>query len=481
MTTPSIAVIGAGFSGTLLALHLLRRCPPHTRVTLIERNRRFGRGMAYSTGNPNHLLNVPAGRMSAFHDRPHDFLDWLQRQPEEELGGLQPNASSFAPRHLFGAYIRSLLNEEIRAPESRDRLVLVRGDVQAIDRSGHPIILHLDRGEAVEADLAVLAVGNFPPRPPPIADPSFYDSALYRPDPWAAEALADLDPASRVLLIGTGLTTVDMVVSLLDQGHTGPIHAVSRRGLLPRRHQAGPPAALAEPIPFPTGLMALTRTLRREAERAIEQGGTWQPVVDALRPFTQDVWQAMSLTDRARFLRHMRPWWDVHRHRMAGPVADRIDAARQSGQLQLHTGRIQGYALHDGMADVRYRPRGSDRMACLQAARVINCSGPDADYARIGDTLIRGLLLDGTVRPDALRLGLDVTGTCALLNASGAISRRLFAVGPVTKGTFWEMTAVPDIRRQCELLAQHLAALVGAPAVIAQPVSARPEAFTYMI
>ncbi len=477
--TTTIAVIGAGFSGTLLSLHLLRRCPPSTRVTLIERNRQFGLGTAYATGNPSHLLNVPAGRMSAFHDRPLDFLNWLQRQPDL-LGDLQPVASSFVPRSLYGTYVRSLLNEELKTPDRRDRLVLARADVCSIDRTGHPLTLHLDRGNPIQADLAVLAVGNFPPAPMPISDPSFYDSALYRPDPWAADALADLAPDAPLLVIGTGLSTVDMVVSLLDLGHTGTIHALSRRGLLPRRHATAPPAEPDQPQSFATSLTGLTRHLRYEADRAIASGRSWQSVIDDLRPFTQDLWQEFSPQDRVRFLRHMRPWWDVHRHRMPTSVADRIDAARVRGQFKLHTGRIQAYrVLGDSLVDVIYRPRGSRALAELRVSRVVNCSGPGADYDRIGDRLIRGLLDEGTARPDPLRLGLDVTGNCALLNSAGAISRRLFAVGPVTKARFWEITAVPDIRRQCELVAEHLASLVKAPAAITAPVTNEPKPLVY--
>ncbi len=456
MTT--IAVVGAGFSGTLLSLHLLRRCPEGTRLILIERNSQLGRGLAYSTGNANHILHVPAGRMSAFHDRPNDFLEWLQARPEEEQVGAAVTAGSFVPRQAFGAYVRALLNDEVKR-SSRERLSLVRGAVLGLDRSSHPLRLMLDRDRTVEADYCVLAVGNFPPEPMSVATPSFYDTPFYRPDPWAPDALTDLDPNDPILLIGTGLTMVDAVVSLLDQGRAGPIYALSRRGLLPQRHAtvSRPPPAHE---PFPTDVAALVRFLRLETARAVALGSGWQPIIDELRPFTVDVWQAMSLADRRRFLRHLRPWWDTHRHRMAGPVADRIEVAQASGQLVTITGRVLGYEVADERVKVQLRRRGSEAVETLSVARVVNCSGPGADYDRIQEPLIRSLLAEGVVRPDPLSLGLDVTGNCALLNRSGAISRRLFAVGPVTKGTFWEITAVPDIRRQTEVLAEYLAALV---------------------
>ena len=453
---PAIAIVGGGFSGTLLALHLLQRAPPRTRVVLIERTQ-FGRGLAYSTGNSSHLLNVPAGKMSAFHSRPDDFLHWLRRLPEADCG-LDPSPSSFVPRHMFGRYVRHLLNEQIKTPDRREQLELVRGHVVGISASVGGLRLTLDRDRSIVVDRAVLAIGNFPPAAPPVADPSFYDTRLYRPDPWAADTLTDLDPELPVLLIGTGLTTVDTVISLLDQGHRGPITALSRRGLLPHRHAASPVARRPDSDAFPTRVNQLARVLSASGRAA---GEDWRAVIDELRPITTELWQAMSHADRARFLRHLRPWWDVHRHRIACPVAERIDAARAAGQLRIRAGRIRAYRSRpNGLVDVTFRPRFADALECLTAGRVINCAGPDADYSRIRDPLVLSLLSSGMVRPDRLCLGLDCTANCALLGRDGAISRRLFAVGPVTKGTFWEMTAVPDIRRQAEFLANQLASLI---------------------
>jgi len=459
MDRPTIAIVGAGFSGTLLALHILRRCPPHVRLMLIERNRSFGRGHAYATGNPGHLLNVPAGRMSAIHDQPSHFLDWLVRTHEGDETET-PHTGSFTPRQRFGNYVRSLLNEELKRPENDDRLTLVRGDVQAIATSGSRLCLQLDRERQLRADLAVLAIGNFPPEPPSVADMSFYDSPYYRPDPWASEALSGIDPAARILLIGTGLTMVDAVVSLLDADHMGPIHALSRRGLLPLAH-ASSAATPPEHGPFPTRLVSLLHFMRSEVARVEAVGGDWRPIVDELRPFTQDVWQAMSVEDRRRFLRHLRPWWDVHRHRCPPEVAKRMDAARARGQLHVHAGRVQRYDVRREEVEVTFRTRGTGEPHRLSVQRVVNCSGPCCDFDRIADPLVRALLRDRLVRPDPLRLGLDVTATGALFGQDGAISRRLFAIGPVTRGAFWEITAVPDIRRQAELLAAHLATLVG--------------------
>lgn len=473
---PVIAIIGAGFSGTLLALHLLRRCPGSVRIHLIERSPRFGRGLAYSTGNLNHVLNVPASRMSAFHDRPDDFLDWL-RQHRWPGGPVTPNG--FVARKVFGDYVRYHLKEEFRRAAGRGgRLLLTRGEVIDLLVGRHGVVLRIDRERRAEADIAVLAVGNFPPEPPPIADRSFYDSDHYRPDPWAPEALAGLDPADPVLLIGTGLTMVDTAISLLDRGHAGMIHALSRRGLLPRRHAASPsPAAALIERPLPTTAAGLTRALREEAEEAVAQGGDWRAVIDGLRPATQDIWHAMPAEERARFVRHLRPWWDVHRHRIPPDVGDRIDDAIARGQLVFGATRLRRMQAEADGAFITHRPRRSLADQRLVVRRVINCSGPACDYERIADPLVRSLLDRGDIRPDPLRLGLDVSSLCALRNRRGEIWQRLYAVGPVTRPAFWEVTSVPDIRRQCETLAAHLATrLASARPLCATAPTGRPAA-----
>jgi uncharacterized NAD(P)/FAD-binding protein YdhS len=451
----AIAVIGAGFSGTLIALHLLRRCPSNVIVHLIERNSQFGRGLAYSTGNPNHLLNVPAGRMSAFSDQPDDFVAWLRREgPEEQRGS---TAASFVQRSVFGRYVRHLLNDELKSA-GKQRLVLSRGEARGIDVAPQGVTLLLDRDRRISADFAVVATGNFPPEAPRIADPGFYDTDYYRPDPWAPCSLSDLDPAAPVLLIGTGLTMIDLAVSLLDQGHKGPIHAISRRGLLPHRHAPTKSVSLLD-RPLPTSMPALLRFIRAEVGLAERQGYDWRAVIDGLRPALQDVWQSLSDLDRAVFVRHLRRWWDIHRHRMPADTAERVERARRDGQLHVGALRIADFRLRDGAVDVIAGAGGAAPTGLIRVARVINCSGPGCDYDRIREPFVRSLLEQGHVRPDPLRLGLDVTPQCALRNARGEISRRLYAVGPVTKAAFWEMTSVPDIRRQCESVASNIAGL----------------------
>ncbi len=445
-----IAIIGAGFSGSLLAVHLLRLSEPADRIFLIERNMAFGRGLAYATGNPGHLLNVRAGNMSAFSDQPDDFLQWVRALPEAERGGVEETVDrlTFVSRRLYGSYIQHILAREIAGEGGRHRLHLIADEAVALHRSDGPYRVEVGCGQNYEADAVALAVGHFPPEG---------GAPGYVANPWDPAGLAGLDPEAPVLLVGTGLTMIDVAISLLDRKHRGPIQAISRRGLLPRTHAA----VTAEPQFMPAsmasnGVLALLIRIRRQVQRALAEGRDWRAVMDSLRPDTRDLWRGLPLSEKQRFLRHVRPWWDVHRHRMAPSVAARIDAARASGQLTLRRARLGRLEPIRGGVQAELLPVGGGTPVLCNIGRVINCSGPLSDIMRISTSLIQALLREGDARPDPLGLGLDVTGNGAAIDRAGRISNRLFAVGPITRGTFWESTAVPDIRTQCEALASHI-------------------------
>lgn len=413
MSRPTAIVIGGGFTGAMQAVQLLRAGA--ARVTLIERSGRPGRGVAYGTDRPEHLLNVPAARMSAFPDDPDHFARWFAR-----FGGAPDD---FAPRRLYGDYVEEIV---AAAPEG---LEIVRGEVVAVEKAGAGERVLLASGETVEADAAILALGNLP------APES----------PWAADPAAGLGPEDSVLLIGTGLTAVDVALTLDANGFGGRILALSRRGLKPRAHAAG--VAPAEPA---------TATLDSRGVKALRRQAAaigWRAAVDGLRPVTSDIWRAASLEQRSRFLRHLRPWWDVHRHRIAPQIAERIEAMEAEGRLTFAAGRVVGQ--EDGL--VHWRPRGSDDIQAFAGTRIFNCTGPALDIERAGDPLLDRLLDAGRIRPDPLRIGIDVDAECRVVGNEGTASDSLYAVGPQTRGLWWEIVAVPDIRVQVERLARQIA------------------------
>jgi len=455
-----IAIIGAGFSGSILAVQLLRRLGTDlggdSRIDLIDKHGP-ARGLAYSTTSERHLLNVPAGRMSAFPAEPDHFLNWLRA---DTAGGGVPQIkpSSFVPRLVYGRYLEDLLAQASRA--NPGRIKTHRETAIAVDANADGMRISFAGGKKLDADVVVLAPGNFSPADPPIADRAFYTSAFYRRDPWAAGALDQIEPGAPVLLIGAALTTVDIAISLIERGHTGVIHAISRHGLLPRRHldaSATPAIAPFELDALPNSARAMLRAVRARIALESTRGIPWQSVIDGLRPVTQDLWRRAPAPERARFVRHLRPWWDVHRHRVAPEIAARIDAAQASGQLVFHAGRIERYRIDGSAVEVEYRSRDSAELKSLRVARVINCSGPSSDYRHIDDPLIQSMLQSGIVRTDPSRLGLEVTGDLRVVAADGSANRRLFALGSITKGAFWEIIAVPDLRAQCEALADRIA------------------------
>jgi uncharacterized NAD(P)/FAD-binding protein YdhS len=93
----------------------------------------------------------------------------------------------------------------------------------------------------------------------------------------------------------------------------------------------------------------------------------------------------------------------------------------------------------------------------LAADRIINCTGPSSDLASASDPLLSNLRDRGLLRNDALKLGLDTNHLGQIIGSDGKAVPGLFAAGPLTRGTFWEITAVPDIRRQVGALARLLA------------------------
>jgi uncharacterized NAD(P)/FAD-binding protein YdhS len=367
-----IAIVGAGFSGSLMAVQLLRRSRPNDRVYLIERNAEFGRGLAYSTGNPRHLLNVRAGNMSAFSEQPDHFLNWLRSLPDEEraAASVTEDRLTFVSRRTYGTYIQQILGREIWNVESGHRLYLVADEAVALHRAPFGYRLEVGCGRQYDVHAVVLAVGNFPPEG---------DTPGYAPNPWEADVLASLHPDASVLLVGTGLTMVDVVISLLDLKHRGAIHAISRRGLLPRTHAAVPPGArFLSAETAPRSLLGLLRLVRREIERGAQQGRDWRAVIDSLRPDTQSLWRGLPLAEKQRFMRHMRAWWDVHRHRMAPSIAARIDAAIKRGQLSIERARLVRMTGKPEGVEVEIRPVNAEKMQVMTVARVVNCSGPTA-------------------------------------------------------------------------------------------------------
>ena len=378
-----IAIVGGGATGILAAAHLARRLDPaNDEAVVIEPGEALGRGLAYATDDPRHLLNVRVANMSAFADEPHHLTAWLSAR--RGAGAASP--FSFISRGLYGDYLADLAEQTL----SNGLVRRVRARCSDIEEKADGVRLTLSTGEALAADVAILATGHD-------AKPTV--GGIPAEQPWSAGALDGLPPDAPILIIGSGLTMVDLALSLERRGQHGPIVVLSRRGLLSTTHRPAPPRSLdASEIPFGSELSASLAWLRRLAARFAADGADWRSAVDALRPHTQRLWGAMSLEQRRRFLRHARSYWDVHRHRMAPQIEAALGALGASGQLTIVAGRVvaarrvdEGVEVESCDAALARRRRGASRGSSTAPACVSSrCRAPIRCCARCSRAARRG-------------------------------------------------------------------------------------------
>ena len=440
-----VTIIGAGASGVLVALHLLReRFQGH--ITLIERAAQVGEGIAYSTRRAEHLLNVTAARMSVFDDDPGHFVRYLAaRGDAHDPVGL---AASFAQRRQYADYLRTTLETARTAAPNLD---IVRDEALAIRHDGRcRLVLH--SGAELAADVVVLALGNWPRA-------ALRESALaLRPGDvvpgWQFEAVAAIDPRHDVCIAGSGLSMVDTVLTLAAQAHAGAIHLVSRHGLLPLPHVAHGYIDVDLDAFAALSLAQRARHLRLLARAAQRRGEPWQWLMDTLRTHNVRWWQTLPETGQRRFLRHAARYWDVHRHRIPAVAAQTMEALRRGGQLQLHRGRISAVAAHASQLRVGVEQRA--RREDLRVDRLIDCTGLQTDIARVDEPLVTQLRDAGNIRRGAHGIGIATDAHGALIDAHGAVNPCLYTIGSVRIGQLWESVAVPELRQQAAALARRI-------------------------
>jgi uncharacterized NAD(P)/FAD-binding protein YdhS len=434
-TSAPVAIVGGGFSGTMAAANLARR---GIRSILIEANGRAGQGAAYSTDEPAHLLNIRARDMSAWADDPDHFIN---REGVE--------SGSYAERRQFGRYLRSILGEAVDS----GRVAVAEGRATAAVPEAGGWRVELDSGEVIRSDALVLATGN--QTPAALAGTESISGHLID-DPWSDRARAAIESAAAggldVLILGTSLTMIDVALSLASAGHRGRIVALSRRGKVPLSNGIEEPAPIEWDQAPPPKVRAIARWLRG---KAAEIG--WRPAVDSLRPHSHQLWQALPIEEKRLFLRYGRPWWDIHRHRIAPQVSKQVDELIESRRLEIVAGRLVDARADGDSIEVIHRKRGHDEPEPpSRFGYIFNCTGPLGDIARTQDPLLRRLLDDGLVQPDELAIGLAVDA-----RSRAGPGERLWALGTLTKGRYWEIIAVPDIRSQAAAVAEDIATELG--------------------
>ncbi len=463
---PTVAVVGGGFSGSVSAaqiLRLARQSQSPVRVVLLEQRGSIGEGLAYSTREPAHLLNVPAGRMSAWPDQPGDFVKWASSQ----YGQVSPD--DFLPRQWYGEYIRQTLLKSAADAGEQIELSVVFDEVRRIAR--HPEggwMLNLARGTSVRADAVLLAIGHRSPNDP-LGKKWVGPRAHFISDPWKMFAMNAVGADDAVVILGSGLTAVDAVMSLMSKDHRGPITLISRRGLLPQAHLAGHGAPVdLNPMVMqltatnqPLRVLDLLRHLRKRAAQAASEGIPWQAVLDGVRPHIATLWSKLPTSERRRFLSHLRSFWEVHRHRMPYPVANRFRELLASGAVRVIAGRVEAVHAEADSLRITLSERSARTPRQLTAGWIVNATGPSPSNSAAANPAIGSLLIQDLLVPDGLNLGVQTTADGHAIGTNGEPVEDLFVVGTLRKPELWESTAVPELRTQAARAAEQiLAALV---------------------
>jgi uncharacterized NAD(P)/FAD-binding protein YdhS len=443
----TVAIVGGGASGTLVASMLLQRSP-QANVVIVDPCERLGRGVAYATDCPRHLLNVPAGKMSAYPSEPDHFVRWLAENADPSYG-----PKSFVARSLYGDYLSAIAADARAAAPERLRHVKAFALAARAERDG--VYVRCSDGSEIVADALVVASGNAAPAAWPNIAPDAERSGRYFASAWVPNATLPESPDETVLLLGMGLTAIDAVFGLRYNGHRGTIVMVSRRGLLPHEHRVfdAPPSTVPEAKTV-SELLDAVRTMVRDLD---DPGGDWRGVIDDVRPHTNALWQALSLEEQRRFLRHALPYWNVHRHRLAPEAAEEFAGLLASGAVRVIAGRTGEITADNDVLRAPISARGSGELVKIDVDRVINCSGPQHDFRKLANPLLQNMLASGIMATNPLGIGVRVTENGALVGADGIASKRVFAIGPARFGTLIETTAIPEIREQARDLAESLA------------------------
>jgi uncharacterized NAD(P)/FAD-binding protein YdhS len=448
-----IAIIGGGFSGVMTAVNLARLSRRPLHLTLINQHRPLGRGVAFGSRRMEHLLNVAARNMSAFPEMPDHLLQWLRTRSEYDTVPDIDLRERFIPRMIYGDYLRGLVQQHLQSPAESAlvRTALIEAEAVDVLPEGNGVAVLLSDGGRVEAGRIVLATGNEPPAGFP-GSAELSDHLAWVGNPWQAWENRLPTAGGTVVLLGTGLTTVDAIITLRALGWQGLMHAVSRNGWLPHAHFRGieypdfPPSGVDLAA---LGLTKLLALMERHCARLLELGANPAIVVDKLRPHTQQIWRNFTLEERREFAQRHAARWNVLRHRIAPEIYAQVATAQLTGQLRVHAGRIERVAAEG--KQVRVHLSGGET---LTGDLVINATGPQTRFSDTSSVLLRNLLRKGWVAADEMEMGLRVDTDHTVIDRDGQRSKILLALGPLLRGTLWETIAVPELRNQARRVAE---------------------------
>jgi uncharacterized NAD(P)/FAD-binding protein YdhS len=455
-----IGIVGAGFSGTMTAVHLIDKATEPFEIILINERESFNKGIAYNPYSKKHLLNVQAGKMSAYSEKPDHFLDWALQQDAIKEKDRDLAANSFLPRKLYGDYLCEIWEEAKKTAASKNiTITVIHSFVVDLEVLENSVSLLLDNTMELNIDQCVIATGNQIPRNPRILNLDFYNSENYFQNPWKIESVKNTTKKLPVLIIGNGLTMVDTVFGLLEQDFKGAIYSISPNGfnILPHRAHGLKYSKLAEELNEDLSLFELLKLVNKHIKLVRKNGVSAEAVIDSLRPHTQKIWKSLSAQEKQFFMSRLRHLWGVARHRIPMHSHDKIQQLRIDGKLHINSGKIINFEEKEDFIAVEYFDKKEGIIRTIQVSRIINCTGPETDLMNVETNFLKNCLIKGILTQDSLKLGITAsTETFQIINSEGKLQPNLFTIGSNLKGELWESTAVNELRAQAEKLAEKL-------------------------
>ncbi len=457
-----IGIIGGGFTGTMTAVQIIDKSTEPCEIILINERETLNKGIAYNPYSEKHLLNVIAGKMSAYLNNPDHFLDWVMQKDEFINKDKTLIANSFFPRQIYGEYLCNIWEEAKKCAESKQiKITVIDSFVVDLDITENLVSLWLDNNLKLNIDDCVIATGNHIPRNPRIKNMDFYNSPNYFQNPWKIESVKDTKENLPILIIGNGLTMVDTVLGLLEQGFKGENYSISPNGfnILPHRHNGLKYSKLVEELRDDMSIYELVKLINKHIKTVREHGVSAEPIIDSLRPQTQKIWKSFSEQERDLFMSRLRHLWGVARHRIPLHTHDKIQQLRIDGKLHINSGKIIDIIESNESITVQYFDKKENELNEINVSRIINCTGPETDLINLDKSFLKNCLLKGILTQDKLKLGIKAdTVSFQIINSNGKPHTNLYTIGSNLKGELWESTAVNELREQAEKLAEKLKA-----------------------
>lgn len=458
--TKHIVIIGGGFCGTITATNLIRGAKSSLKITVVNSGAPFNLGVAYNTYSSTHLLNVAAGNMSVFPEDMGHFTNWIKSKDEYKEFETDLLAKTFLPRNLFGEYIKSVWESTLASKSNHIEFTLTDDYVSDLEfEEKNSVKVILKNGSTIVADYVVLATGNSLPRNPQIAHMDYYKSPTYYRNPWTVESVRNLHPGKDVLIIGNGLTMVDTVIGLIENGFANKIYSVSTNGfgVLAHRHFGLSYTGLVKELENRYELQRLVSIVNKHIKKVRKLGISAGPVIDSLRPYSHKIWQSFTLEEKKQFINKFRHMWGVARHRLPVFIYDIIEKLRIEGQLIVYQGKLVDITEKGNEVLVTFHNAKQKSDETLKVQRVINCTGPETSIYKTLNPLLRKLADKGILSADPLELGVNTDiSTYNIINSKGRKLNNLFTLGTNLKGSLWETIAVPELRVQCRELSNVL-------------------------